>query len=626
MKLRSKLILSFLGLAVLPLAVITLYSYNSSLHTLRSTAEQELSAMASDMDSRMESVGRDLNLQIQQFAAFEFRRIMALDEKDQEAALEALAGRLKILMGENASLLKSMQFTPAAFAPFPPFPPSAPHAVASSGAVQGNAPRDFFIDLSGKAEDLPADGFENDKLPPFFPFAEGRLNTEIRSGDELIGKISVDIRPWRLLHYVLMRTQPRQGEIPFAVDAEGKFYATNPSDLKKIQSLAIPPPGNESAALQQVAKSNNWIFVTRKDSRSDLAFGIARPIGDRLEDLRRTTVRNMSYGLAVVALALGGIIPLSSRMTRNLSALTREAQNLARGDLSARVRVASKDEFGALGREFNRMAEDLSSNQRRLIEQERMHKELEMCRKIQEALLPRQPLRSGAIEVKGVSMPAREVGGDFFNYFPMPGGAMALLIGDVSGKGLPAALLMANLQAVIQARLPLESDLAKLADELDREIASNDSEAYVTIFLAVLDSQSLQLRYVNAGHNPQFLLRGDDSIEQLQSTGRPIGLLAGGGFQQKSVSLKESDSLFFYTDGLVEAQNEAGEEFGMTRLKALLLEQRALNLEGTLADIENSIGVYRGSVEADDDATMMFLKIGGLSSSGSISLSRTEAS
>ena len=162
-----------------------------------------------------------------------------------------------------------------------------------------------------------------------------------------------------------------------------------------------------------------------------------------------------------------------------------------------------------------------------------MHKELEMCRKIQEELLPRLPFRSGAIEVKGVSIPAREVGGDFFNYFPMPDGTMAMLIGDVSGKGLPAALLMANLQATIQARLPLELDLVKLAEQLDGEIAVNNAEAYLTLFIAVLDSQSLKLRYVNAGHNSQFLLHSDGSVEQLQSTGRPIGLLAGAAFRKR---------------------------------------------------------------------------------------------
>src|ERR1035437_5826693 len=119
MRLRAKLILSFLGLAVVPLAAITLYSYNSSLRALQKTAEQESSAMASDMGIRMESVSKDLQRQIEWFAAaFEFRRIMSMNEKDKALAMQAFRDRMKKAMGENASLGRSLQFTP------PMFPPS----------------------------------------------------------------------------------------------------------------------------------------------------------------------------------------------------------------------------------------------------------------------------------------------------------------------------------------------------------------------------------------------------------------------------------------------------------------------------------------------------------------------
>jgi serine phosphatase RsbU (regulator of sigma subunit) len=610
MRLRSQLILSFLGLAVVPLAVITLYSYRSSLRALHSVAEQESSAMASDMGSRMEAVSRDLNRQIERFAAFEIRQVMALDKKDRPAAMEALASRLKTQMGENLSFVKSLEFTPAGVPPFPPPPLPGSQDTMRGRAIPGSASNGIVIDLSSEPGGPVAGSPENDRMPPLPPFPRGRFDTEVRSGNDLVGKVSARISSQQLLHHVLMRTQPRQGEIPFAIDKDGKLYATNPQDLHKIEALPLPKAKNKPGTQQQVATLRDWVLVTREDSHSGLTFGIARPIGDRLGDLRRTAAQNMGYGLAVVALAMVGIIPISSRMTRNLIVLTREAENLAHGDLTARVQVASKDEFGMLAQAFNRMAEDPSENQKHLVEREGLHKELEMCRKIQEELLPRQSLRSGAIEVKGVSIPAREVGGDFFNYFPMPGGTMALLVGDVSGKGLPAALLMANLQATIQARLPLELDLVKLAEQLDGEIAVNNSEAYLTLFIAVLDPQSLRLRYVNAGHNPQFLLHRDGSIEQMQSTGRPLGLLAGGGFQEKSVLLKDDDSLFFYTDGLVEAESEAGEEFGMSRLEAMLVEERARGLEGMLAKVEETIAKHRGGIEAADDATMMFLKIG----------------
>ena len=610
MKLRAKLILSFIGLAVIPLAVITLYSYNSSLRALHVAAEQESAAMATDMSSRMESVSRDLNRQLAQFAAFEFRRVMSLDEKERAAAMKALEDRLKTQMGDYASFLKSLQFTPARGPRFLPPPRPGSRTTGDASAALTDGPPGFRINFPN-AGGQPATGTPgNDTRLPLPPFPMGQFNTEVRSGNELVGKVSGEISSHRLLFHVLMRTQPRQGEIPFAMDADGKPYATNPADLKRIEALPFPRTGSKTGAQQQVSTLKNWVIVTRKDPQSGLTFGIARPIGDRLGDLRRTTARNMGYGLIVVALALVGIIPLSSRMTRNLTVLTKEAENLARGDLSARVPVASKDEFGTLAQAFNRMAQDLSENQRHLVEQERMRKELEMCRKIQEELLPRLPMRSGAVEIKGVSIPAQEVGGDFFNYFPMPGGTMALLIGDVSGKGLPAALLMANLQATIQARMPLELDLVKLAEQLNGEIEANNAEAYLTLFLAVLDPQSLQLRYINAGHNPQFLLHSDGSAEQMRSTGRPIGLLKGSAFEEKSILLKNEDSLFFYTDGLIEAVDAADEEFGMKRLEALLIEERARGLEGMLANIESAVSRHRGGVAANDDATMMLLQIG----------------
>lgn len=611
MKLRAKLILSFLGLAVLPLAVITLYSYNSSLRALRAAAAEESADMAADMGSRMESVSRDLNAQLLRFAAFEAQRILSLDEKEREAAMKALTGRLKEQMGDYASFLNSLQFTPAAlprFVPPPPAPPDPKSPAAAAGDRASAPPAVLFgganVPGSGAAGSVPR--------PRIPPFPIGQFDTELRSGGALVGKVSAEISSRRLLFHVLQRTEPRQGEIPFARDADGQLYTTNPDDLKKIRSLPFPQAGEKSGAPQQTAAVKDWVLVTRKDAQSGLTFGIARPIGDRLGDLRRTTARNLGYGLGLVVLALAGILPLSSRMTRNLTALTKGAESLAHGDLSARVPVASKDEFGALAQAFNRMAEDLGENQKHLVEKERLHKELEMCRRIQEELLPRRPLRTGEVEIKGVSIPAREVGGDFFNYFPMPGGNMAMLIGDVSGKGLPAALLMANLQATIQARLPLELDLARLAAQLNAEIEENNAEAYLTLFLAVLDPASLTLRYVNAGHNPQFLLHGDGSAEQLPSTGRPIGLLADSRFEERSIQLRHEDALFFYTDGLVEAADAAGEEFGMARLEAMLVDERSRGPEGLMAGIETAVNRHRGGTEADDDATMMLLRIGSI--------------
>jgi sigma-B regulation protein RsbU (phosphoserine phosphatase) len=351
------------------------------------------------------------------------------------------------------------------------------------------------------------------------------------------------------------------------------------------------------------------VVVTRKEQGSNLAFGVARPIGDGLVQIRYTAARNVAYGLAMVGLALIGILPLSGRITRNLNVLTKGAEQLAKGDLQVRVPVKTKDEFGRLAQTFNRMAHDLGEHQKHLIEQEKLQNELEMCRKIQAELLPHRPFKSGFVEAQGVSIPA-QVGGDFFNYFALPGNEVALLVGDVSGKGIAAALLMANLQATLEVRVPLGSDLADLASRLDREIAdSTPPEVYLTLFMAILDETKGTLRYVNAGHHPQFALYADGTVERLESTGRPLGLLPGGPYAERTISVKRGDLLFLYTDGVVEAENAAGVPFGLEQLQTLLVKLRSGRADNVLSSIEQRLREHRAGVEPADDVTMMVLKV-----------------
>jgi serine phosphatase RsbU (regulator of sigma subunit) len=686
MKLRTKLIVAFFLLAVVPLAGVSIYSYQSSIRALHQVVEAESGYLADDMSQRMESVSNDLNRRIQRLGGFPFRQLMTRAGRAGDSQHQVLIDQLMSQIGDSATFIRSLEFTPMhgpdesmppppRHPPMPAHPPrpaeklpdsliirlpgddagAAPGQVMAHPVPDGNrivmnlmvppvspppapappptpaerqhaAAETALRDIARLAQDLTKSGEISSRIGGITAKAlesglkEAQLAltknfaSEVRTEGALDGRVRAQVSSGQILRHVLSRTQRKQGEIPFAYDSEGKIHTADPKDLPQLEAISLPAAlSGKEAPMQQQTTSGNWVVVKRKDAASGATFGIARPIGQRLEEIRLTAARNLAYGLGMVALALIGILPLSARMTRNLNTLTHGAEQLARGDLQTRVNVKSNDEIGQLAQAFNRMAEDLNENQKHLVEQERLRKELEMCRKIQEELLPRKVLRSGVVEVKGVSIPAREVGGDFFNYFPMPGGDVALLVGDVSGKGLPAALLMANLQATIQARLPLERDLAKLANELDCEIqASTPPEVYLTLFIAILETKSRTLHYVNAGHNPQFALRADGRAERLESTGRPLGILSGAGYVDRHVTLNDGDSLFFYTDGLVESENAAHEEFGMERLEKLLLEERARGLEGLLAKVEKSARDFRENIDAADDATMVLVKIGAV--------------
>jgi sigma-B regulation protein RsbU (phosphoserine phosphatase) len=209
----------------------------------------------------------------------------------------------------------------------------------------------------------------------------------------------------------------------------------------------------------------------------------------------------------------------------------------------------------------------------------------------------------------GVAVPAREVGGDFFNYFVLPDGGLALLVGDVSGKGVGAALMMANLQASIRTRFTLGQHLADIAHEIDVEIERNTpGPLYATLFMGMLDPETRVLRYVNAGHNPPYILRRDRTLEKMHASGIPVGLLPGRGYSEARVQLAAGDLLFFYTDGCVEAENEAGEIFGAERLEALLRDSGGAT--DLLARVTAEEKAFRGSNEPADDLTMMVVRIG----------------
>jgi sigma-B regulation protein RsbU (phosphoserine phosphatase) len=255
------------------------------------------------------------------------------------------------------------------------------------------------------------------------------------------------------------------------------------------------------------------------------------------------------------------------------------------------------------------MAADVEQHQKAAVGQERLRGELELGRQIQHDMLPHGPLQVGLVQVSGVSVPAREVGGDFFNYFVLSDGAVALLVGDVSGKGVGAALLMANLQASLRTRLALGQDLAAIARELDVDIESNTpGPVYATLFVGVLNPATRELRYVNAGHNPQFILRAGPRLEKMYSSGLPVGLLAGRGYAEARAALEPGDRLFFYTDGCVEAENAKGEMFTTERLEALLLT--AAGETDVLARVEAEVTAFRAGREPFDDATMMVVTVG----------------
>ncbi|HVJ26105.1 MAG TPA: SpoIIE family protein phosphatase [Vicinamibacterales bacterium] len=476
-------------------------------------------------------------------------------------------------------------------------------ATPASGASAPRAPSAPTQPAAKPAAPRPAQAPE---LKRRASLSGNNIAVNVERNGQVVRSMNAELNLPNVLGLVFSTTQRDRGEVPFAVAKDGTVYARTEADKTRVAAFGdVARPGGPA-----VVSKGDWIIVTTEDkSGSGLRLGVARPVGDSLATLRRAAARNAGLGLLFITIALVGIVPLSAHMTRNLSALNEGVSRIAKGDYHARVPVKSNDEVGQLARAFNQMATDVERHEKTAVEQERIRRELELGRQIQTEMLPHGPLNLGLTQVQGVSVPAREVGGDFFNYFVLDDGQIALLMGDVSGKGVGAALLMANIQASLKIRLALGQNLAAVVDALDRDIESGSpGSVYATLFIGILDPASRVLRYVNAGHNPQYALRRTGGLERMHATGFPVGLIAGHGYSELSVQLAAGDLLFFYTDGCVEAENEQGEMFGVERLEPMLLD--AVQSADPLQRIERAMAAYRGTSEPLDDATLMTVKVG----------------
>ena len=243
-----------------------------------------------------------------------------------------------------------------------------------------------------------------------------------------------------------------------------------------------------------------------------------------------------------------------------------------------------------------------------LRERERFEQELRVARRIQQALLPEELPLLENWDIVPYYRPAREVGGDFYDFLPLSDGGVGFIIGDVSGKGIAAALVMANtqsvLRAVAQGSTPPGGLLAQVNEVLVAYIPSN---MFVTCFCGILDPESGRLTYANAGHNPPFR-QHDGEATALFATGMPLGLMPGMPYEEKETMLRPGDGVLFYSDGLLEAHNQEREMLGSSRVRELVAEH-ASDAEHLTAGVLEALGRFTGEAwEQEDDITLVTLQ------------------
>jgi sigma-B regulation protein RsbU (phosphoserine phosphatase) len=246
---------------------------------------------------------------------------------------------------------------------------------------------------------------------------------------------------------------------------------------------------------------------------------------------------------------------------------------------------------------------------REALERERLEREMHLAAEIQRQILPKGAPAVPGFQLVGWNRPARQVGGDYYDLLALPDGRVELVVGDVSGKGIPAALMVSTLYSALRLLLDQAGFGPSLLERLNRHILeSSAANKFITLLIAELEPWTGVLRYLNAGHNPGLLLRAGGRIEELSPGGIPIGLLPGSRYLPRELVVEPGDLLCLYSDGITEAESIDEEEFGTERLVALLRQHQGLTLQEVLETIQGAVTRFATGKPQYDDQTVVLLR------------------
>ena len=240
---------------------------------------------------------------------------------------------------------------------------------------------------------------------------------------------------------------------------------------------------------------------------------------------------------------------------------------------------------------------------------QRLEEELNLAHTIQENLLPREMPHFAGCDVKTFHIPTKQVGGDYFDVMKLSGNELCVAIADVSGKGFPAALLMANLQSAFHALVKTGINLVDVSGRLNNIVFENtDFDKFITFFAAIYDSEKKILQYVNAGHNYPFLLKVGGEIVRLDKGGLMLGVMKDAAYEAGEAAVAKGDMVYLFTDGVNEAMNEKAEQFTEDKLQDVLVQKSACTAEEILETVRNEIASFVGEAPQSDDITQVCVK------------------
>lgn len=409
-------------------------------------------------------------------------------------------------------------------------------------------------------------------------------------------------RPFLGIHAVNVFVRDQDESLRFYVDQLGfnlafdtrmqsgdRWVAVAPPDGTAVLTLIAPQP--DSSAYKLIGRPTGIAFVTED-------------VVAKYEEWRRRGVQFLfTPRLRRVRFNRPAPAPPS-----NAPSTGTEQPPPVWGGIFTRFKDADGNSFALVA--FDEVNREIDAQRRRAAEklesERRAAQDLEIAKQVQARLFPQKLPPMETLEYAGACIQAREVGGDYHDFLDLGRGRLGLVIADISGKGMPAALLMANLQANLRSQCAIALDEPeRFLGSVNKLFYENTNESsYATLFFAEYDDRMRQLRYANCGHLAALLLRGDHRVERLDSTSTVVGLFPECDYPMAECRLFPGDLLVLYTDGITESCNESGEEFGEQRLVEALERHRALPPPAAVASIVDDVQQF-SSQEQHDDITLI---------------------
>jgi serine phosphatase RsbU (regulator of sigma subunit) len=476
---------------------------------------------------------------------------------------------------------------------------------------------------------LPGPGLAGDKHPDWLPetgfagLVVDRGQLEIRNVlAQQKGACKVTATFTLPLSSELARRLSSAGGREVTTVSPSPFRVHSPSQrvLRTIEGNFLPGISPPSAVVLTV---RNWETGVREDW---IAYSVRASYSSTFEDVARlgSQLANWVWLLAALSLMVlimdaSGVwmcIRFGSDIAAAIDDLSGAARQIAGGNFAWRTPVRSKGQLGDLVCNFNEMAIALEQLQQEEAARLRLESELHVARSVQEYLYPRVAPVLRGVTVSGRTLAARMIGGDLYDFFDLGQERIWILCADVSGKGIPAALMMANLQAIARAQLGDRIDSpavppAHFVEILNQQLAGRFGDnRYATLFGAEYNAHTAVLTYVNAGHPSPILIRSNDEIERLNSDSFPIGMFANARYAARKLQMRPGDRLVIFTDGLTDAQNAKEEEFGDERLIDCCRTIAAgIDADGVADRVMRAVAEWSVNTEQFDDTTVVVIDV-----------------